>query len=96
MARVQSNQKFPMPFAFSRAMPRMIAIAIAMPVAADRKLWRARPAICVKWDIVISPEYACQLVFVVKETAVFHDESGETAPKPLGLRGRNRCRRCIA
>ena len=93
---MQSYQKLPMPFAFSRAMPRMIAMAIAIPVAAERKLWRARPAIWVKWDIVDSPEYPCQLVFVVKDTAVFHDESGETAPKPFGFRGRNCCRRCIA
>ena len=96
IARVQSYQKFPMPFAFSRAMPRMMATAIAIPVAADRKLWRARPAIWVKWDIVVSPEYPCQLVFVVKETAVFQEESGETAPKSFGLNGRNCWSRCIA
>ena len=48
-----------------------------------------------KCDIVLSPEYPCQLVFVVKETAVFHDESGETAPKPFGLNGRNFWSRCI-
>ena len=96
MARVQSYQKFPMPFAFSRATPRMTATAIAIPVAADRKLWRARPAICVKCDIVLSPEYPCQLVFVVKETAVFHEESGETAPNLFGLKGRNCWSRCIA
>ena len=29
---------------------------MAMPVAADAKLWTARPAICVKSDIVDSPE----------------------------------------
>src|SRR5215472_11198833 len=81
IARVQSNQKLPMPAAFSRATPRMTAIAIAMPVAADRKLWKARPTIWVKCDIVDSPEYPCQLVLVVKETAVFQEESGETAPK---------------
>jgi hypothetical protein len=46
--RVQSHQKFPMPVAFSRATPRMTATAIAIPVAAERKLWSARPAICVK------------------------------------------------
>ena len=56
MARVQSYQKLPMPFAFSRATPRITATAIAIPVAAERKLWRARPAIWVKWDIVDSPE----------------------------------------
>ena len=53
---MQSYQKLPMPLAFSRATPRMMATAIAMPVAADRKLCSASPAICVKWDIVDSPE----------------------------------------
>ena len=38
IARVQSNQKFPIPLAFSRAIPRITAMAIAMPVAAERKL----------------------------------------------------------
>ena len=33
---------------------------------------------------------------VVKDTAVFHEESGETAPNPFGLNGRNFWRRCIA
>ena len=56
IARVQSDQKLPMPFAFSRATPRITATAMAMPVAADRKLCRARPAIWVKCDIVDSPE----------------------------------------
>jgi hypothetical protein len=84
---VQSNQKFPMPLAFSRAMPRTTAIAMAMPVAADRKLCSARPAICVKWDIVVSPEYPCQFVLVVKETAVFQAESGAMGPNPFGLSG---------
>src|SRR5512144_1398615 len=94
--RVQSNQKLPTPFAFSRATPRMTATAMAMPVAAERKLCKARPTIWVKWDIVDSPEYPCQLVFVVNETAVFQDESGETAPNLFGLSGRNCWRRCIA
>src|SRR5215471_9988251 len=91
--RVQSNQKLPMPFAFSRATPRMTAMAIAMPVAADRKLWNARPTIWVKCDIVDSPEYPCQFVLVVKDTAVFHEESGETAPKRFGFRGSHCWRR---
>jgi hypothetical protein len=66
-----------------------------MPVAADRKLCKASPAIWVKWDIVVSPEYPCQFVFVVKDTAVFQAESGATAPKPFGLNGRNFWSRCM-
>ena len=43
-----STQKLPIvSFSFC-AMPRMKAIATAMPTAADTKLWYARPAICVK------------------------------------------------
>jgi hypothetical protein len=60
-------------------------------VAADRKFWTASPTICVKWDIVDSPEYPCQLVFVVNDTAVFQEASGETAPKRFGFRGSHCC-----
>ena len=43
-----STQKLPsVSFSFC-AMPRMNAIATAMPTAADTKLWYASPAICVK------------------------------------------------
>ena len=48
VARTMSTQKLPrVSFSFC-ATPRMNAIAIAMPTAADTKLWYARPAICVK------------------------------------------------
>ena len=47
-ARTRSTQKLPS-VSFSRcAMPRMNAIASAMPVAADTKLWYASPAIWVR------------------------------------------------
>ena len=39
MARVMSTQKFPMVSFSVRAMPRMNAIASAIPTAADAKLW---------------------------------------------------------
>ena len=87
MARVQSNQKLPIPFAFSRATPRTTATAMAIPVAAERKLCRASPNICVKCDIVVSPEYPCQFVLVVNDTAVFQEESAETGPRWLGFNG---------
>ena len=56
VARTRSDQKFPIPLLSTRATPRTKAIAIAMPVAAEAKLWTARPAIWVKSDIVDSPE----------------------------------------
>src|SRR5450759_1566422 len=62
VARTRSDQKLPMPFDSTRATPLTNAIAIAMPVAADAKLWTARPALWVKRDIVDSPEEACQFV----------------------------------
>ena len=37
------------------ASARMKAIATAMPTAAEMKFWTARPAICEKFDIVVSP-----------------------------------------
>ena len=39
-----------------RAKARTSATAIAMPAAADRKLWTVSPSICVRWLIVVSPE----------------------------------------
>jgi hypothetical protein len=46
--RVMSTQKLPTPDALRRTKPRMSAISTAMPVAADRKFWTARPSICVR------------------------------------------------
>ena len=53
--RTRSCQKLPIPFDSVRAIPRTMATASAMPVAAETKLWIARPAIWVRWDIVASP-----------------------------------------
>ena len=47
-----------------------------MPTAAETKFCTARPAIWTRWPWVDSPEYACQLVFVTKLTAVFHASAG--------------------
>jgi hypothetical protein len=47
-ARVMSTQKLPRESLSRLAIPRMKAIASAMPVAADTKLWYASPAICEK------------------------------------------------
>ena len=69
-------------------------MATTMPVAADRKFCTARPAICTKYPMVDSPEYACQLVFVMKLMAVLNDESGLTAANFCGLSGKKSCRRC--
>jgi hypothetical protein len=53
-----------------REMPRTSATAAAIPTAADAKLWNASWAICEKYDIVVSPEYDCQLVFVANDADV--------------------------
>jgi hypothetical protein len=47
-ARTMSTQKLPIVSCSFCAMPRMNAIATAMPTAADTKLWYASPAIWVK------------------------------------------------
>ena len=36
-------------------MPRMSAMATAMPVAAETKFWTVRPAIWLKYESVVSP-----------------------------------------
>ena len=46
--RVRSTQKFPMVLDSWRAMPRITAMASAMPTAAEKKLWYASPAIWVR------------------------------------------------
>ena len=38
--------------------------------------------------MVVSPPYPCQFVLVTKLTAVLKEESGLTAPRPAGLRGK--------
>ena len=48
VARVRSTQKLPRVFALRRTKPRMTAIAIARPAAAETKLWKANPAIWVR------------------------------------------------
>ena len=51
-----STQKLPMLLTLCRAKPRMRATATTNPVAADRKFWTAKPAICTKYPIADSPE----------------------------------------
>ena len=51
-----------------------------MPAAADTKFCTVRPSIWVRWLIVSSPEYHCQLVLVTKLTAVLNAPNGATAP----------------
>src|SRR6478736_2270625 len=76
-----------------RAMPRTSATATAMPTAADAKLWNASWVICEKYDIVVSPLYDCQFVFVVNDAAVSNDWRAVTAGKCAGLSGSMACRR---
>ena len=55
-----------------------------------------RTAICEKYDRLCSPLYACQLVFVMNDTAVFHASSGACAASPAGFHGSQGCRRIRA
>ena len=65
-----------------------------MPAAADTKFWTARPVIWVRWLIVASPPYDCQLVLVMKLTAVLNERWGTTAGMSVGLRGSEPWNRC--
>ena len=58
-----------------------------MPTAADVKLWTASPSICERLLIVVSPAYDCQLVLVVKLTAVSHERWCTGPAKWFGLSG---------
>ena len=97
-----STQKFPMVSACLRPSPRTKAIAIAMPVAAEKKLCDVRATIWEKYDIVLSPPYDCQFVLVVNDAAVLNAKSGVIdvaqagaffAPKCIGFNGSKACRR---
>ncbi len=54
--RTRSTQKLPMVVERRRTRPRMRAMATAVPAAADTKLWKARPPIWLRIDMVLSPE----------------------------------------
>ncbi len=69
----------PMDAAERRPSPRTSAMAIAIPVAAEKKLCDASATICEKYDIVFSPEYDCQFVLVANEIAVLNAKSGVIA-----------------
>src|SRR5580704_18914639 len=86
--RTRSTQKFPIVFEPLRAKPRIKATATAMPTAALTKFCTASAPIWDRYDIVVSPEYACQLVLVTNDTAVFHDSAGVTPDRCCGLNGR--------
>src|ERR1019366_7894738 len=79
-----------------RVMPRASAMASATPIAAEAKLWDVSCVVCEKYDIVVSPLYDCQLVFVVKEAAVSNACRSGTAPIACGFSGRRCCKRSTA
>ena len=54
----------------------MNATATAMPTAADTYWWSTSASIWLRWLIVDSPAYACQLVLVRKLTAVLKLSAG--------------------
>ena len=53
-----------------------------MPTAAETKFWTVRPDIWKRWPTVDSPEYHCQFVLVMNETAVFQAPSLGSAAIP--------------
>lgn len=65
-----------------------------IPLAADRNACTPMPSICVRWLSVVSPAYACQLVFVAKLTAVLNASPGSTFGKCCGLSGSQTWMRC--
>ena len=71
----------------------MSATATAMPTDALRKFWRAKVPIWDRYDMVVSPEYDCQLVLVTNETIVFQARAGDTSDKCWGCKGRCPCSR---
>ena len=66
-------------------MPRTNATASAMPTAAETKLWNASCVICEKYDIVVSPAYDCQFVFVVNDADVSNACRSGTAAEVLRI-----------
>jgi hypothetical protein len=93
VVRVRSTQKLPSVRCPRRAMPRMMAITTAMPAAAETKFCTARPSIWVRWLIVSSPLYHCQLVLVMKLTAALNAPSGATSGMFVGLKSNPPCTR---
>ena len=63
------------------------------PTAADTKLWNASCVICEKYDIVDSPAYDCQFVFVVNEADVSNACRSRTLARCSGLSGSASCNR---
>ncbi len=53
--RTRSCQKLPSAATPRLANPRITAASTAMPTAAETKFCTASPAICEKYDIVVSP-----------------------------------------
>jgi hypothetical protein len=50
-------------------------------------LWKASCVICDRYDIVDSPEYDCQFVFVLNDAAVSNAWRSETGGMCAGLSG---------
>jgi hypothetical protein len=93
--RTRSTQKFPIVVELFREKPRIRATATAMPTAALRKFWTASAPIWDRYDMVVSPEYACQFVLVTNDTAVFQAKAGVTPGRCCGLNGKWPCNRKI-
>src|SRR4029077_13143046 len=86
--RTTSTQKLPIVGERRRQSARMNATATAMPTAAERNCCTTSANIWLRWLIVDSPAYACQLVFVRKLIAVLNESAGATPGRWSGLNGR--------
>lgn len=67
--------------------------AATTPEVAPTHIRKVMTAIWLKFDRLVSPEYACQLVLVIKDTVVLNAVSGVCAASPSGLIGITACRR---
>ena len=74
----------------------MTPAAATTPVVAPANIMKVMATICVALDRLLSPEYACQLVLVTKDTAVLKARSGVCAALPSALSGIQPCRRSSA
>src|SRR5579864_1031735 len=79
--RIMSTQKLPIVTCRRRMIARVNATATAMPTAADTYWCSTSDSIWLRWLMVDSPAYACQLVLVKKLTAVLKLSPGLTAEK---------------
>ena len=77
----------------ARASPRMKPPAAATPAVAPQNIRKVMASICVALDRLGLPADTCQLVLVMKDTAVLNASSGACAALPRPFSGSTPCRR---